>query len=79
MYEIFSSNRKFSEAIAPAIESANKQLGDAVDNAVRANIKYVTNELKTSQPVLAEFVKKGQVKVLGAYYNLDTGDVQVIA
>ncbi|MEH2053487.1 carbonic anhydrase [Nostoc sp.] len=70
---------KFSEAIAPAIESAKKQLGDAVDNAVRANIKYVTNELKTSQPVLAEFVKKGQVKVLGAYYNLDTGDVQVIA
>jgi carbonic anhydrase len=71
--------QKFSEAIAPAIESVHNQPGDAVDNAVRANIKYVANELKTSQPVLAELVKKGQVKVLGAYYNLDTGLVQIIA
>ncbi|MHC5718625.1 MAG: carbonic anhydrase, partial [Nostoc sp.] len=69
---------KFSEAIAPAIKSVKNQAGDAVDNAVRANIKYVTNELKTSQLLIAEFVNKGQVKVLGAYYDIDTGVVKVI-
>ncbi|MEB3337010.1 MAG: carbonic anhydrase [Leptolyngbyaceae bacterium] len=69
---------KFSEAIAPAIEPVKNRLGDMVDNGVRANIQYVTNQLKASQPVLAEFVRQGMVKVVGAYYNLDTGEVQFI-
>lgn len=70
---------KFTQAIDPGIESVKNQSGDAVDNAVRANIKYVTNELKESQPILAPRVKKGNLKVVGAYYNLDTGAVELIA
>ncbi len=70
---------KFTEAIAPSLDSVKNQSGDAVDNGVRANIKYVTNELKTSQPILAEAVNKGTLKVVGAYYNLDTGAVELIA
>lgn len=70
---------KFTQSLAPSIESVKNQPGDAVDNGVRANIKYVTNELKASVPILAERVKKGNLKVVGAYYNLDTGAIELIA
>jgi carbonic anhydrase len=65
-------------AIQPAVERAKNELGDLLDNAVRANIKLVVKQLKSSMPV-AEFVQHDRLKVVGAQYNLDRGAVEIIA
>ncbi len=65
-------------AIRPAVEETKGQPGDHVDNAVRANVRRVVRQLKNSQPILAEFSHAGKVKIVGAYYDLDTGAVVMV-
>ncbi len=70
---------QFAAAILPAIEASAQEEGDRLDNAVRANIRFVTAQLQASTPVLAEQVQANQLKIVGARYDLDTGLVEVIA
>lgn len=62
--------------IMPAVEKAKTQKGDLVENAIRNNIDMVVDTIKNSEPVMAKSVKEGKVKVIGAYYDLDSGVVE---
>jgi carbonic anhydrase len=42
---------------------------------VKANVKDVVQALRSSTPVLKPKVDSGEVRVVGAYYGLDTGSV----
>lgn len=64
-------------AIQPAVNQAKAELGDLLDNAVRANIKLVVEQLKSSMPV-AELVERGRLQIAGAQYNLEHGEVEII-
>jgi carbonic anhydrase len=66
-------------AIKPAVDTTKNQLGDAWDNAVRANVKMNVKKLKSLSPILAEAVKAGKLKVVGGRYDLDSGKVEIIA
>ena len=66
------------KAIKPAVAKTKGQPGDTVDNAVREHVREVTAQLAKAGPVLAERVKAGSIKVVGARYDLDTGRVQFI-
>jgi len=61
--------------IRPAVETARKQPGDLIENAVRINVENVVRQLHDSTPVLAELVGHGKLTVVGAVYALDTGKV----
>lgn len=65
------------DGIRPAVEEAKKQPGDLLDNAVKANVSLTVEHLKDS-PILSEALEKGELKILGARYDLDTGVVDVI-
>lgn len=65
-------------AIKPAVDTAKTQAGDLLDNAVKANAANVVDQLKISEPILAHLVKEEKLKVVGAYYNLDSGKVKII-
>jgi carbonic anhydrase len=67
------------EAIKPALEIAKNQPGDKLDNAVRANIRMVVGQIKSSTPILADLAKKSKVNIVGAHYTLDTGAVEMLA
>jgi carbonic anhydrase len=64
-------------AIQPAVDRAKNEPGDLLDNAVRANIKLVVDQLTCSFPV-AELVKHDRLKIVGAQYNLGCGTVEII-
>jgi carbonic anhydrase len=64
------------KAIAPAVEQAKAQSGDTVDNAIVANVHLNVEKLKTMEPIFAEKVKAGALKVVGAKYSLETGTVE---
>lgn len=64
--------------IRPAVRKAAKLEGDLIDNAIRTNVHRVVKKIKTAKPILAEMVEKGQVEVVGAYYDINTGKVEVL-
>jgi len=59
-------------AIQPAVEATVN--GD-LEATVKANVKDVVQALRSSTPILKPKVDSGELKVLGAYYSLDTGSV----
>lgn len=64
------------EPIIPAVLQARGQAGDLVENSVRANVRRVVNQLrKQTDPLMQEPLRTGKLKVVGAYYDLDTGAV----
>ena len=64
------------EALSPAVEAGKKTAGDPWDNAVRAQIALLVKKLKHS-PILDNTVKAGKLLIVGAYYNLETGLVEI--
>ena len=65
------------QGITPAVEAAKTQPGDLLDNAVKANVRLTVERLKGS-PILSEALEKGELTIVGARYDLDTGAVEVI-
>lgn len=69
----------FVKAILPAVDRVKNQSGDAVENAVVANVLYQIEQLQQRSALLAERVQAGTLKIVGGRYDLDTGEVTVIA
>ncbi|QMS88428.1 carbonic anhydrase [Nostoc edaphicum CCNP1411] len=67
----------FVKAIKPALKKVKDQPGDAVENAVVANVQYQIERLKRSK-LLTEQVEAGKLKIVGGRYDLDTGRVIII-
>lgn len=70
--------RSLVDAIKPAVEQVKGQPGDVLDNAVRSQVKMVVHQLKTSKPILEERVLSGDLKIIGARYDLDDGVVTIL-
>jgi carbonic anhydrase len=66
------------EALKPAVEKAKGHGGDGIENAIRANVELMTERLRESKPILAELAEKGEIKVVGARYDLDSGAVEIL-
>lgn len=64
------------EPIVPAVLSIQAKGGDILDNAVRANVSRTVARLRTaSGPLLQKPLAEGKLRVVGARYDLDDGDV----
>jgi carbonic anhydrase len=64
-------------AIKPAVDASEGQPGDRLENAIKANVRLQMQRLQLS-PVIAKLVQEGKLKVVGGYYDLDTGQVSLI-
>ncbi|MBD2100466.1 carbonic anhydrase [Leptolyngbya sp. FACHB-261] len=69
----------FVETIKPAVERVRGRPGDAVENAVIANVQYQVSLLKENSVILAQLIRDGKLKIVGGRYDLDTGEVRIIA
>ncbi|MBW4663951.1 MAG: carbonic anhydrase [Chroococcus sp. CMT-3BRIN-NPC107] len=65
-------------AIRPAVEKSAEQKGDRLENACKANVLVQIEKLKTS-PVLSQLITEKKLKIVGGYYDLDTGIVSVVS
>jgi len=63
--------------IKPAVEEAKNEKGDLLTNAVHKNVELVASQLKSSEPILKEFIEHNHLQVIGAYYDLDDGKVTI--
>jgi len=66
------------KAIFPAVEETKGQSGDHIDNAVRANARDIAKRLQGSGPIITPLVQSGELKIVPAYYSLDTGQVELL-
>jgi carbonic anhydrase len=62
--------------IAPAVMEVRNQGGDIVEAAVRAHTRLVVAKLHESRPIIHASEEHGEVRVVGAYYSFDTGEVE---
>lgn len=66
-------------AIVPAARAVRGKPGDFVDNAVRENAKRTAAKIADDSKIVSGLVKANKVKVLAAYYDLDSGKVEYLS
>lgn len=67
------------EPIVPAALAAKAAGGDLVTATVKENARRVVDRILAHSPIVADLVKAGRVKVVPAYYELDSGKVEYLA
>ncbi|HWQ19514.1 MAG TPA: carbonic anhydrase [Methanotrichaceae archaeon] len=69
-----------AEAIAPAVAKANETAtkDELLNESIDVNTEMVVDQLKSTEPILSEYVKEGKLKIVGARYHLDSGKVDLL-
>ena len=66
------------EAIQPALKTANITTNNQLEEAVKANVLYQVKKLEKS-PVISQLIQQNKLKVVGSYYDLDSGAVTLVS
>lgn len=66
-----------AELIQPAVKETATLQGDHLENAVKANVLHIVEELKRN-PALKELIDKKALLIKGAYYNFHSGQVEFL-
>ncbi len=67
--------------VMPAVEPLVTEGGDEatlLDRATRANVSRSVEELRAGSPILSELCDQGRLAIVGAHYQLDTGEVDFL-
>jgi len=62
--------------VTPAMSACGE--GAEVNDVVKKNAELTATELSLRSSIIADSVKSGKVKIVPAYYNLDTGKVDFL-
>jgi carbonic anhydrase len=65
-------------SLAPAVTASAGRPGDALDNAIRQNVRDNVAALKSATPILSAAVGEGKLKVFGGVYKLSDGRVEMM-
>lgn len=72
--------KALEDSIAPAVEDCKKQGLDVnSDNVVKAHVMQDINELLSQDNELVKYMKKNKVKIVPAYYHIDSGKVDFLS
>jgi carbonic anhydrase len=79
------NNTAMLSNIKPAVELASDYKGEKsskniefVSMVCENNVENTINELRKGSPILKEMEDNGEIKILGAVYDLDTGNVEFL-
>lgn len=75
-HKIGNHIRTLTDKIEQAITTVNLDEKDMMQKALLSNIIFTVSSLSESRPELNEAVKKGEIKIVGALYDLRTGKVK---
>jgi carbonic anhydrase len=64
--------------ILPAVETVKKSGHPTLDAAIEENARRIAAGLPHRSSILADRVKAGTLKIVAAYYDLDTGRVRLV-
>lgn len=66
------------QMIKPAVKASLPMKGDLLENSIKTNVRFMLKKVQ-DDPMLKPLVKKGEVNLRGAYYDLDSGVVSWFA
>jgi carbonic anhydrase len=66
-------------AMSPVAKAVANQPGDMLENAIRTNVAFNVERLKSAVPIVNKAVASGKVAVVGGIYRLATGRVEFVA
>ena len=66
------------DPIRPALEATRHEPGDPVDNAAKANAQHVARHLRETGPILSAAVIQQRTEIVAAFYDLETGRVEIL-
>lgn len=66
------------DAIKPSLAKLDPKKAEQLEEAVKANVMYQVEKIQQS-PVIAQLVKDGQLKVVGGYFDFDSGKISLIS
>lgn len=61
-----------------AVSIAKTKPGCIIENAVKENVSILIKKLENDSPTLHKYIKKGKLKIVGGYYDLETGKVEML-
>ncbi len=64
--------------IQAAIKKVQNQEGDLTNNAAKELAKMTAEKIASSEPIIADYVHAGTIKVVAAYYDLESGEVSLL-
>lgn len=76
---------KLIEKITPAVNAVkepkdaglrNSKNSDFVDNVSKKNVELTIERIHNESPILSEMEKNGEIKIIGAMYDINTGAVE---
>ncbi len=67
------------DPIRPAVKAVAGRPGDKLTNVIKANVDQGVKRLAGLDPILSKFAKSGELKVVGAVYELRNGKVEVFS
>jgi carbonic anhydrase len=65
-------------AIQPAVDKVKDQEGNLTDNAAKEVARMTADQLINSEPIMAELVKAEKLKVVPAFYDLESGEISLL-
>ena len=68
-----------ADAIKPSVAKVLTMPGVLLDNAIAQNVKDTVARLKSESSLLADALAKGKLAIVGGFYKLDSGKVELIA
>lgn len=69
---------QLAENLWPALRQVDRQADDAPNQAIWANARYTAASLGASSSVLSEALSRDQIRIVAAYYDLETGLVSLL-
>lgn len=64
--------------IRPSVRQVEGKPGDKLVNVTKANVMAGVKKLSEMDPILAKMARTGELKLVGAYYDLATGRVELV-
>jgi len=65
-------------AIQPAVDKVKDQEGNLTDNAAKEVARMTAEQLINSEPIIADLIKAGKLKVVPAFYELESGEINLL-
>ena len=71
------------DKIAPAVQSCSHHYAgvktsknaEFVDMVIQENVKMTVDNIRRRSPILREMEERGEIKIVGSYYDMDIGEV----
>ena len=76
--EFPGSITKVVDTIVPSVRAVKDEPGDLLYNSIVSNVKASIENLKSSAPEIAHLALEGSLMIVGAYYNIDSGEVLIL-